>query len=50
MERLMLNGRFDGGDSGEKTVGSQGKVRTKKGCRGRECCSEERKSSWKKGG
>lgn len=32
----MLNGRFDGGDSGEKTVGSQGRVRTRKGCSGGE--------------
>ena len=33
VERMMLNGGFDGGDSGKKTVGSLGKVRTRKGCR-----------------
>lgn len=31
MERPMLNGRIDAGDSGEKTLGSPGKQRTRKG-------------------
>lgn len=33
VERMMLNGMFDGGDAGENTVGSPGKVRTRKRCR-----------------
>lgn len=33
VERMMVNGRSDGGDSEEKTVGSLGKVWTRKRCR-----------------
>jgi len=35
----MLNGRCDGGDSGEKTVGSKDKERVQQG-RGRDRCLE----------
>lgn len=44
VERLVLNGRIDAGESGEKTSESPGKQRArKKGLKGRsrDCCSEE---------
>lgn len=50
VEGMMLNGRFDGGDSGEKTVGSVGKVRTRKRCRRGEVGTVAQKSTWGRGG